>query len=691
MKRLTESDSLKFKNISAEEKARRGILGRLYGTVASFANPTRNGRHYSQELWEQVFNSDLVKERFANGGIFGELCHPADREEVEMDRVAIVMPEPPVKDNNGNLIAYVDIIDTPAGRIAYQLAKYGYKFGISTRGTGDIIEGVDGDEVDPDTYQLNALDLVEVPAVESARLQFVESLNTTKRYGKTLKESLQKVINKADDKDKKVMLEALDDLGVELEEDAEEEIEPGVLNIKDVNQNKYPFLYDALDCDAISLSVNDGAITNDTFDRGILEENEIDEMDVKADIERFAEHRGIEFQFNERNTQDPIEDVDIFDDEYEEPDFEDKEPDYQNEGPIDVSSEDEFTSDEVDKDDFSSDYEGGDNYSDFESEMGYNEDESNVEESFDPSGYTKVIQAINAGIETDEDEESLSEYLAKIIGYCKSIADDYDLYIPAIDDEYEESLDATTKHGSHINEGKEVVNDKSTGLIAELQESLNKIKRLEKDNLSLQEKLSVGSTKEAELSEQLAKYKQAITRLSESAVKVKKLTKELNESRAELTKSKQIAEKLSKSELSAKMALGETDKRIDNYKAENKALTEQVNDLSGKLNEANARLKKSAELNERYKKSYNSLKESYLNLRVQNYGLNKDEVKQKLGESYKIKEIDAVCEELNQTKLNLSKLPFRLNENTKIGIKGSTKVSETSDDYVSESLLNMLN
>jgi len=623
MKRLTEGDSLKFKNISAEEKARRGILGRLYGTVASFANPTRNGRHYSQELWEQVFNSDLVKERFANGGIFGELCHPADREEVEMDRVAIVMPEPPVKDDKGNLIAYVDIIDTPAGRIAYQLAKYGYKFGISTRGTGDIIEGVDGDEVDPDTYQLNALDLVEVPAVESARLQFVESLNTTKRYGKTLKESLQKVINKADDKDKKVMLEALDDLGVELEEDAEEEIKPGVLNIKDVNQNKYPFLYDALDCDAISLSVNDGAITNDTFDRGILEENEIDEMDVKADIERFAEHRGIKFQFNERNAQDPMDDVDVFDDEYEDSDSEDGESDFQNEEPIDISSEDEFASDEVDNSDFEN--EGEDNYSDFESEMGYTEDEPSPRAS------------------------------------------------------------------SNTRESLEVVNDKSTGLIAELQEALNKIKRLEKDNLSLQEKLSVGSTKEAELSEQLAKYKQAITRLSESAVKVKKLTKELNESREELTKSKQIAEKLSKSELSAKMALGETDKRIDSYKAENKALTEQVNDLSGKLNEANARLKKSAELNERYKKSYNSLRESYLDLRVQNYGLNKDEVKQKLGESYKIKEIDAVCEELNQTKLNLSKLPFRLNENTKIGIKGSTKVSETSDDYVSESLLNMLN
>ena len=164
IKKLNEDTSLKFKNISPEEKAKKGILGRLYGPVASFAAPTRNGRHYSQDLWEKLFNSDLIKERFANGGIFGELCHP-DYEEVDMSKVAVIMPEPPVKDDKGQLITYIDILDTPCGKIAYQLAKYGYKFGISSRGTGDIIEDWEGnEEVDPDTYQLNAFDLVEIPA-----------------------------------------------------------------------------------------------------------------------------------------------------------------------------------------------------------------------------------------------------------------------------------------------------------------------------------------------------------------------------------------------------------------------------------------------------------------------------------------------------------------------------------------------
>lgn len=646
MKRLTEGDSLKFKNISAEEKAKRGILGRLYGTVASFANPTRNGRHYSQELWEQVFNSDLVKERFANGGIFGELCHPADREEVEMDRVAIVMPEPPVKDDRGNLIAYVDIIDTPAGRIAYQLAKYGYKFGISTRGTGDIIEGVNGDEVDPDTYQLNALDLVEVPAVEGARLQFVESLNTTKRYGKTLKESLTKVLDKASKKDKKLMLEALDELGIELEEAVD-----GSITMEDVDADKYPYLYDALECDAVSLVINGDTLNNEKFDTDLLEENEIDEIAVKDDIDRFAEHQGLEFQF---------------DAEYSE-----------------GLSEDDYPDDDL--------LEAVDNYLDKINvkwaKMKKAEMDEEMDESFDPAGVTKVLQAINDGIETDEDEEALTNYLTEIVGYCKSIADDYDLYIPAFDD-----MNESCK-GSDIEEN-EVVDDKSAGLVAELQEALNKVKTLEKDNLSLQEKLSVGTTKEAELSEQLAKYKQATTRLSESMIKAKALSKELDESKKALAESKDMAERLSKSELRANMEIGDRDKQIDSYKAKNEALTESVNTLSSKLEEANSKLAKAMELNGKYKKSYNALKESYLNIRVQNYSLDKDEVKQRLGESYKVSEIDTICEELNQEKRNLNKLPFRLNESTKIGIKGEKKnglVSENTDDYVSESLLNMLN
>jgi hypothetical protein len=224
IQKITEDTALKFKNLSAEDKEKKGILGRLYGPVASFRSPTRNGRKYTQDLWEKLFESPLIKERFANGGIFGQLCHP-DYEEVDMEKIACVMPEPPKKNENGDLVAYVDIINTPCGKIAYQLAKYGYKFGISSRGTGDLIPGIDGDEVDPDTYNLTAFDLVEVPAVESARLSFAESLDKT-RYNKTLRQTLTEELESATKEDRAIMEDALDSLDIKLdtEESEEEEI-----------------------------------------------------------------------------------------------------------------------------------------------------------------------------------------------------------------------------------------------------------------------------------------------------------------------------------------------------------------------------------------------------------------------------------------------------------------------------------
>ena len=211
---LKENQSLEYQKISPEEMQKRGILGRLYGPCCDIINPTRNGRKYSQELWEKAFDAPLVKEQFEAGGIFGELTHP-DREEVAMEKIAIVMPEPPKKGKDGLLIGYYDILDTPSGRILKTLCDYGYKVGISTRGTGDLITDFNGDEaVDPKTYTLNALDIVTIPAVKAARLNYVnESYN-----GKTLQQALNENLNSANDNDKKIMKEALDNLNININE-----------------------------------------------------------------------------------------------------------------------------------------------------------------------------------------------------------------------------------------------------------------------------------------------------------------------------------------------------------------------------------------------------------------------------------------------------------------------------------------
>lgn len=188
------------------------ILGRLYGPCADIISPTRNGRMYDEKLWDKVFENPIVKEYFECGGIPGELDHPEDRLETCSEKIAIMMPEPPKKNDKGELIGYWDILDTPNGRIAYTLAKYGYKLGISSRGGGDTYTGSDGKEhVDEDTYDFQGFDLVLLPAVKAARLKMVESLQQDTSFKKAINEALEK----ANDDEKKIMTETLNNLNIE--------------------------------------------------------------------------------------------------------------------------------------------------------------------------------------------------------------------------------------------------------------------------------------------------------------------------------------------------------------------------------------------------------------------------------------------------------------------------------------------
>ena len=219
---LKINEELTFQPLTEEEKTRRGILGRLSGPVASFKSPTRNGRKYSESLWEKVFNASLVKELFSRGGIPGELDHP-DRDETCSEKIAIMMPEPPKKDKEGHLVGYFDIIDTPCGKIAAALAKYGFKFGISSRGSGETFTDYDGQEsVDPDSYTLNAFDLVLIPACKEAVLNLTESLDTNKF---NLKKVLNEALNSSTDDDRKIMEETLTQLEIDYTPNLEEVIE----------------------------------------------------------------------------------------------------------------------------------------------------------------------------------------------------------------------------------------------------------------------------------------------------------------------------------------------------------------------------------------------------------------------------------------------------------------------------------
>ncbi len=228
-------EALQMQPLSDEEKAKRHILGRLYGPIATCKESTRNGRLYNRELWEKALADDIFKEKVANKSLFLELGHPADREETDMKLVCACIPEMP-KIVDDDLYAYVDILDTPNGKLLKILCDYGFTPGISSRGSGDVMPD---NSVDPDTFFLETWDIVGTPAMKRARLSMCESLDNK---GKAMKKALTESLNEANEEDKLVMKDTLDNLDIKLDE--EEPVEEKVQFVAETDPDKVPLIED---------------------------------------------------------------------------------------------------------------------------------------------------------------------------------------------------------------------------------------------------------------------------------------------------------------------------------------------------------------------------------------------------------------------------------------------------------------
>ena len=111
----------------------------LSGIVMQADIQNRNGRIYPMnEMMNAVtaMNSSIKE----YGGVFGELDHPADRISINLDRVSHVITE--VRMEGANVMGKMKLLDTPVGLIAKELAKSGVRYGVSSRGTGVVSEGM---------------------------------------------------------------------------------------------------------------------------------------------------------------------------------------------------------------------------------------------------------------------------------------------------------------------------------------------------------------------------------------------------------------------------------------------------------------------------------------------------------------------------------------------------------------------
>ena len=485
MDNKTILETLKLQPLTEEEKAKRHILGRWYGPIATCTESTRNGRRYNRELWERAIGDDLFHEKIANKCLFLELGHPMDREETDMSKVCACIPELP-KIINEDLCACVDILDTPNGRILKTLCDYGFVPGVSSRGSGDVMPNND---VDPETFFLETFDVVAVPAVKKARLSMCESLdkNTAK-----LKKALTESINKASEEDKAIMKETLENLDIDIEstEETDEELVEKRLTADDI-----PWAPDEAP-EALTEDTEDEteeAETEEVTDKEATEEDsdkEPEEVDLKTVsdavelLQEYDEDTKVELEPIVINGEEhPIKGITSFvDEEGDEPilvlgvacDGADKEPDVADEN-IEQETEEETPVETV-------------------------EEVDETEESADDDGDEEVIESLKDMVRQKEALETEVSDLRK----AKSVGDAKEKELQEKLTRYRAAFRTTSAEAAKVPELEAKVKE----LTEKLTQSQNKVKSLtEKVNKAQQLKESIEGNKanERRLTEEVSK------------------------------------------------------------------------------------------------------------------------------------------------------------------------------------------
>lgn len=677
------SEGIRYQKLTEEEKKARGILGRLVGVCADFNKATRNGRKYSEQLWENVFNNPIMQEKIKNKVCYGELGHPEDRAEIDPEKIAVCLSEQPVKNKNGQLEAVFDILDTPNGRILKTLCDYGSILGVSSRGQGDIITDYDGQEaVDPDTYECECWDIVLIPAVESARMDYVrEGLDTKKLK---LRKALTEAFNKESEEGKKVMAETLKELNIKLDE-----AKKGAK--KDAKKADK-----AKDAEPEETEVAEVEIDPETEDRALF--NPDDQVEVDPEVTE-PEEGEVEFDDSELAMSDA--EVSKINEPVENPDV-DAEPE-----------EDTRTDEEI--------------FLDY------------LVNNFDEKQIKKACKALDIEIPEEEekpegeeeaDEEEVEETETEDEAEDK---EDTEEDKNSTDEESDEDKDSdeddeSDEEDEDEDDDEEALDKGSEDLIQNLQEALKSKVDLEKLVKTLKEKLAVSDAKVIELTEECDRFRSSITRLASLAKSSKDLQNNVNELQESLKVKDQTIEdqktrimRLVESKKESVRTSSTLNESISAKNDELRALNESVENLKTKyenkfrelreqvIKESAAAEKKATQLNESLSKA-TALKESYKKLanqamnmlieeRAIQLGLTSQDIKRKLGASYTISDVNTVCEELKRYQLNISKLPFsvdrkvnvRVNEGVSKAAVNRAASSQCEDDDVDDSLIRLAN
>lgn len=265
-------------------------------------------------------------------------------------------------------------------------------------------------------------------------------------------------------------------------------------------------------------------------------------------------------------------------------------------------------------------------------------------------------------------------------------------------------------------------------LVDDLQSALKEISDLKMQVIDLNEKISVGEAKEMRLLNQINKLQVALKTEKDSAKRTDAMKSQLGTMKSQIddmsverNRSEKLAESYKTKLVSVRSKLNNlteaarvSDNTIKSLQSKIKSLQESSQaarrkdkDLIESLQNEVSELKRDSQIkNSQYTKKLNESKEQtkkyqklaknavdrYIECRSDALGISAESVKSRLNESFTLLDVDNAFENLRKYNLNMSKLPFQVNNVKKLSMKENLqqRAITNPDDVVDKALMELL-
>lgn len=242
------------------------ILCTVEGNFITVNEVNNNNRGYTYSLVEnKIRNNPTTIELMENKVLFGELSHPEERFDIDLNSVSHNITKLWWNEDNTVLKGRADILDTPAGRLVYTMIKYGSKMGISARARGTLIEENGVDYPEESTYTFKGFDFVPNPGFSSSRLEEVPVDESVKE---DFIDSLNSYLDEANSSDIKSLRPIFESMGTDIYESIKEKIDLRVKEDTSFDKSYMDTLFEeSIDMESkLELSTEENSTLKDKLD-----------------------------------------------------------------------------------------------------------------------------------------------------------------------------------------------------------------------------------------------------------------------------------------------------------------------------------------------------------------------------------------------------------------------------------------